>query len=168
MNCTTYKQLILFYMHSNQDFVVLPLKTKNCIFPKADSKKNQKKKEKGNATNTFFTSISLVLSNEKQNRITVPIKLAKLCLLFIKFAKVQSIYSKSKASCLLAAKQLQRTPYDTEWWLIRGTFRWSIVNGGFHMHVAKIIYLIAIWVYKSYIVVFGRKDGFNIHWISTC
>lgn len=91
-----------------------------------------------------------MLSNEKQNRITVPIKLAKLCLLFIKFAKMQSIYSKSKASCLLAAKQLQRTPYDTEWWLIRGTFRWSIVNGGFHMHVAKIIYLIAIWVYKSY------------------
>lgn len=62
-------------------------------------------------------------------------------MLFIKFAKVQSIYSKSKASCLLAAKQLQRTPYDTEWWLIRGTFRWSIVNGGFHMHVAKIILL---------------------------
>lgn len=105
-----------------------------------------------------------MLSNEKQNRITVPIKLAKLCLLFIKFAKVQSIYSKSKASCLLAAKQLQRTPYDTEWWLIRGTFRWSIVNGGFHTHVAKIIYLIAIWVYKSYIVVFGRKNGFTIYW----
>lgn len=67
MNCTTYKQLILFYMHSNKDFVVLPLKTKNCIFPKADSKKKQKKKEKGNATNTFFTSISLVLSNEKKS-----------------------------------------------------------------------------------------------------
>lgn len=98
-----------------------------------------------------------MLSNEKQNRITVPIKLAKLCLLFIKFAKVQSIYSKSKASRLLAAKQLQRTPYDTEWWLIRGTFRWSIVNGGFHMHVTKIIYLIAIWVYKSYIVVFWSQ-----------
>lgn len=33
-------------MHSNKDFVVLPLKTKNCIFPKADSKKTKKKKEK--------------------------------------------------------------------------------------------------------------------------
>lgn len=102
-----------------------------------------------------------------KNRITVPIKLAKMCseksLLFIKFAKVQSIYIKTKASCLLAAEQLQRTPYNTEWWLIRGTFRWSIVNGGFHMHVTKIIYLIAIWVYKYYtcFVIFGRKDGFT-------
>lgn len=127
------------------------LKTKNSLRkPIVNKTKKRKRTEKGNATITFFTSIWLVLSNEKQNRITVPIKLAKLCLLFIKFAKVQSIYSKSKASRLLAAKQLQRTPYDTEWWLIRGTFRWSIVNGGFHMHVAIIIYLIAIWVYKSY------------------
>lgn len=51
-----------------------------------------------------------------------------------------------------------------EWWLIRGIFRWLIVNGGFYMYVVKIIYLIVIWVYKFYIVVFGCKDGFIIYW----